>query len=153
MRSSQCGLVVETRAFGMSIGRCLNWSVKTRWWHVLLFAIGTTIGCALHLGPTVAANEPCGGKKGGINHCQGSTFICNDGSVSGSKKNCQSYMGGVSLMGSAAAEMTPTTSGSCTCNSGTYCTGPRAGISASRTTGRRAISGNDGQYLECHWTG
>ncbi|THK36774.1 hypothetical protein EHS39_17705 [Ensifer sp. MPMI2T] len=78
-------------------------------------------------GSVAAANEPCSGKKGGINHCQGSTFICNDGSVSGSKKDCQTYMGGVSLMGSTSAEMTPTTSGSCSCDSGTYCIGPRGG--------------------------
>ena len=32
--------------------------------------------------------EPCSGKKGGIDHCSGSKFICNDGSVSKSKKIC-----------------------------------------------------------------
>ena len=30
--------------------------------------------------------QPCSGKKGGINHCQGAKFICQDGSMSGSKK-------------------------------------------------------------------
>jgi hypothetical protein len=29
-------------------------------------------------------NEPCTGKKGGISHCQGDAFICNDGSKSAS---------------------------------------------------------------------
>ena len=38
--------------------------------------------------PAVASNTPCSGRKGGISHCQGSTFICNDGSVSASKRNC-----------------------------------------------------------------
>lgn len=85
------------------------------------------IGVALVFHGVATANEPCSGKKGGVNHCQGSTFICNDGSVSGSKKDCQSYMGGASLMGSTTSEMAPSASGSCSCNSGTYCVGPRGG--------------------------
>ncbi|MFT4020078.1 MAG: hypothetical protein QM666_01015 [Acinetobacter sp.] len=32
--------------------------------------------------------QPCSGKKGGINHCQGGKFVCNDGSISASKKVC-----------------------------------------------------------------
>ncbi|AXY60186.1 hypothetical protein [Acinetobacter sp. WCHAc010052] len=32
--------------------------------------------------------QPCSGKKGGISHCQGTKFVCNDGSVSQSKKVC-----------------------------------------------------------------
>jgi hypothetical protein len=35
-----------------------------------------------------ATNTPCSGRKGGVAGCQGETFICNDGSVSGSKKSC-----------------------------------------------------------------
>ena len=38
--------------------------------------------------PAIAANKPCSGKKGGISHCQGVNFVCNDGSISGSKKTC-----------------------------------------------------------------
>lgn len=30
-------------------------------------------------------NKPCIGKKGGISHCAGNKFVCNDGSISGSK--------------------------------------------------------------------
>lgn len=41
-----------------------------------------------------AANTPCSGKKGGISHCQGTTFACNDGSFSRSKKNCSVEFGG-----------------------------------------------------------
>lgn len=41
--------------------------------------------------PVSAANTPCSGKKGGISHCQGGKFICNDGSVSASKKICSGY--------------------------------------------------------------
>ncbi|MDQ9009040.1 hypothetical protein RFI36_04655 [Acinetobacter gerneri] len=32
--------------------------------------------------------QPCSGGKGGIKQCQGSKFICNDGSISASKKIC-----------------------------------------------------------------
>ena len=35
-----------------------------------------------------AANKPCSGKKGGISHCQGGKFVCNDGTISESKQNC-----------------------------------------------------------------
>jgi hypothetical protein len=31
--------------------------------------------------------------KGGIDHCAGSIFICNDGTASASKKDCQKYIG------------------------------------------------------------
>lgn len=36
---------------------------------------------------------PCSGNKGGINHCEGTQFICNDGKASGSKKDCTAFMG------------------------------------------------------------
>jgi len=36
-----------------------------------------------------AANKPCSGKKGGVSHCSGEKFVCNDGSISKSKKVCQ----------------------------------------------------------------
>lgn len=49
-----------------------------------------------------AANTPCSGSKGGISHCQGETFICNDGSVSASKKSCQAVFGGSNLIGAPA---------------------------------------------------
>ncbi len=37
---------------------------------------------------------PCSGKKAGISHCEGSQFVCNDGSVSKSTKDCSSYLNG-----------------------------------------------------------
>lgn len=37
---------------------------------------------------------PCSGKKGGISHCNGTQFVCNDGSESKSKKDCSSYING-----------------------------------------------------------
>lgn len=35
-----------------------------------------------------AANTPCSGKKGGISHCQNGKFVCNNGTISQSKKTC-----------------------------------------------------------------
>ncbi|MBJ9580866.1 hypothetical protein [Acinetobacter baumannii] len=32
--------------------------------------------------------QPCSGKRGGVSHCDGSKFVCNDGSISASKKIC-----------------------------------------------------------------
>jgi endonuclease G len=40
-----------------------------------------------------AANLPCAGNKGGVNHCEGSKFICNDGTASSSTKDCSVVMG------------------------------------------------------------
>ena len=88
-----------------------------------------------------AANSPCSGKKGGISHCVGSTFVCNDGSTSASTKDCSAYMGatsrGNSLKGNdSASEMAPT-SGNCSCRSGTYCVGPRGGHYCYSDSGRK----------------
>jgi endonuclease G len=41
-----------------------------------------------------SSGAPCSGKKLGISHCDGSQFVCNDGSVSRSTKDCSSYYGG-----------------------------------------------------------
>lgn len=84
-------------------------------------AAGFSVTCAL------AANTPCSGKKGGIDHCQGKTFICHDGSVSKSAKNCQATMGSMDLLGSEASDMTPAVGDDCSCRSGAFCTGPRGG--------------------------
>lgn len=43
---------------------------------------------------SVAGGKPCFGKKGGISHCEGSQFVCNNGSISKSKKDCSSYING-----------------------------------------------------------
>ncbi len=43
---------------------------------------------------TSLAAAPCSGKKAGISHCDGSQFVCNDGSVSKSVKDCSSYLKG-----------------------------------------------------------
>lgn len=43
---------------------------------------------ALALPVQARGREPCSGSKGGISHCQGGKFVCNDGSLSRSKKTC-----------------------------------------------------------------
>lgn len=48
----------------------------------------------LACGSAQATNYPCSGKKGGIAHCLGQYFVCNDGSTSQSKKDCRTYPGG-----------------------------------------------------------
>jgi hypothetical protein len=78
-------------------------------------------------GLATSANTPCSGKKGGIERCQGDTFICVDGSVSASKKSCIATMGSLSVIGSQDVDMAPTSSKACSCRGGTYCTGPRGG--------------------------
>lgn len=36
-----------------------------------------------------AARKPCSGKKGGVSHCtKDGKFVCNDGSISKSKRKC-----------------------------------------------------------------
>jgi len=76
--------------------------------------------------PAEAANYPCSGRKGGVSHCQGDTFVCNDGSVSASKKSCQIESGGSSQRLIPAV---PFSKGgeSCQCREGKYCVGPRGG--------------------------
>ena len=50
-------------------------------------------------------------RKGGIDNCQGETFVCRDGSVSVSKKSREATMGAAGLLNSDADEMQPTLSG------------------------------------------
>jgi hypothetical protein len=84
------------------------------------------------------ANTPCSGRKGGIDHCQGETFICRDGSVSASKKSCEATMGAAGLLSSDADNMQPTASGECPCREGSYCTGPRGGRYCISDTGNKS---------------
>ncbi|TBC09977.1 hypothetical protein ELH32_13480 [Rhizobium ruizarguesonis] len=89
-----------------------------------IFAAIVILGLAQSV---LAANTPCSGKKGGVAGCQGETFICNDGSVSASKRSCSATTGAVGLMGGAGHEMEPGAPGECSCRSAAYCTGPRGG--------------------------
>jgi len=51
---------------------------------LLLIGLATT---------THARNYPCSGSKGGVSHCEGATWVCNDGTASGSKRNCSAVHG------------------------------------------------------------
>ena len=73
---------------------------------------------------SVAANYPCSGKKGGVSQCDGPLFVCNDGSISGSKRNCSAELNGGS---SKALKATGNTASECPCGGGTLCTGPKGG--------------------------
>ncbi|EHP94202.1 hypothetical protein [Methylorubrum extorquens] len=46
---------------------------------------------------TEATNTPCFQSKGGVKACMGGKFLCNDGSISASKKTCSGYGGGGSV--------------------------------------------------------
>ncbi|WP_395501803.1 YdcA family protein [Ectopseudomonas mendocina] len=70
-----------------------------------------------------AANQPCSGKKGGIARCDGELWVCNDGSISGSKRNCSAAYGGSSAPLRAAGNV----ASECPCGTGVLCTGPRGG--------------------------
>ncbi|WP_373696608.1 hypothetical protein [Variovorax sp. EBFNA2] len=72
-----------------------------------------------------SANYPCSGGKGGVARCNGALFICNDGSISGSKKNCSSESGAPALNLVAPRRAAP--GGDCFCRSNNICTGPRGG--------------------------
>ncbi|WP_257229324.1 hypothetical protein [Pseudomonas sp. BMW13] len=85
----------------------------------------------------VAANTPCSGRKGGIAGCDGDLFLCNDGSISGSKKSCSAYMG----MGRAPAAVPQqllNSSGECTCGTSTFCTGSRGGVYCLTPSGKKS---------------
>ena len=74
-----------------------------------------------------AANYPCSGSKGGVAHCSGELFVCNDGSISGSKKVCTGPQGGGGAMRGLLAPPQAAGAGDCACRSGRICTGPRGG--------------------------
>lgn len=58
-----------------------------------------------------AANTPCSGSKGGIDHCDGDKFVCKDGSYSGSKKICSGYGNSKKTTKSTTKQKTPSTTG------------------------------------------
>ena len=80
--------------------------------------------CIALAGSAHAANTPCSGSKGGIAHCAGERFVCNDGSISASKRICTGYNAATPAALQPAAE---DTGSSCPCSSGRICTGPRGG--------------------------
>ncbi len=74
-----------------------------------------------------AANKPCSGSKGGISHCEGDTFICNDGSASASMRSCPAYTGTARLAAEPASPKPSASGNDCTCADNRFCTGPRGG--------------------------
>jgi hypothetical protein len=102
-------------------------------WAARSLAVAVLVG----LGQSAyTANTPCSGKKGGVSHCQGRTFVCNDGSVSGSKKDCAAELGTMSLMPSQ--QMREVDGKDCSCRSGQYCVGPRGGHYCLKDNGKKS---------------
>ena len=84
-----------------------------------------------------AANTPCSGRKGGISGCDGDFFLCNDGSISGSKKSCTAYMG-LGRVPVASPQKLLQTSGECACGTSTFCTGPHGGVYCLTPSGKKS---------------
>lgn len=82
-----------------------------------------------------AGNTPCSGKKGGIDRCDGELFLCNDGSISASKKSCSSIYGGNSQ---ARPQTLLQSADGCTCGTGSFCTGPRGGVYCLTPSGNKS---------------
>lgn len=82
------------------------------------------LSLVLLCGTALAGNTPCSGKKGGVSHCAGGKHVCNDGSISASKKVCSV---GATERQSFTAPKPTEAQGECPCSSGSMCTGPRGG--------------------------
>lgn len=102
-------------------------------------ALGLVIAAVLGLASfeAAAANTPCSGRKGGIAGCDGDLFLCNDGSISGSKKSCSTYMG-MGRAPAAAPQQLLDNSGECMCGTSTFCTGPRGGVYYLTPSGKKS---------------
>ena len=61
--------------------------------HVKLVGLAV-FGLVFSLSDASAMNTPCSGSKGGVKACQGSKFLCNNGTLSRSKRNCSGIGGG-----------------------------------------------------------
>lgn len=91
--------------------------------------------------PAYAGNTPCSGAKGGISRCDGDLFLCNDGSISGSKRNCSFYLDNPDNSSTQAApsiQRFNEASGECICGTGFFCTGQRGGVYCLTPTGRKS---------------
>jgi hypothetical protein len=101
---------------------------KRLWRYGLLLALLSTTGMG------VAANQPCSGKTGGIARCDGELFVCNDGSISASKRNCAAQRGS----GNGQPLRIRSADGDCACGSGALCTGPRGGQYCMTASGNKS---------------
>lgn len=113
--------------------------IRSRQVRKVSLCLSVVMAAALSLASleAVAANTPCSGRKGGIAGCDGDLFLCNDGSISGSKKSCSAYMG----MGRApatASQQLLNTSSECACGTSTFCTGPRGGVYCLTPSGKKS---------------
>lgn len=97
------------------------------------------IGAALGIPSleAIAANTPCSGRKGGIAGCDGDLFLCNDRSISGSKKSCLAYMG-IGRAPTVAPLQFLQNSSECMCGTSTFCTGPRGGVYCLTPSGKKS---------------
>ena len=82
-----------------------------------------------------AGNTPCSGRKGGVDRCEGELFLCNDGSISASKKSCSALYGGRSQ---ARPQTLLQNADGCACSTGTFCTGPRGGVYCLTPSGNKS---------------
>lgn len=101
------------------------------------FGLATLLLLALIKPTALAANTPCSGQKGGIASCDGELFLCNDGSISGSKKNCSAYFGQDSASSVQPQQLLDNTS-DCRCGTSTFCTGPRGGVYCLTPAGKKS---------------
>lgn len=85
-----------------------------------------------------AGNTPCSGRKGGVDHCQGERFICRDGSISASKKSCSATHRSLGLLGTSPHSAPATSTTTCDCRSGMFCTGPRGGRFCLSDSGKKS---------------
>lgn len=72
---------------------------------VVAAALAAFAALALSLPAQANGRQPCDRGAGGVSHCANGKFICNNGTVSGSKKVCSS--GNTSSRGSSTASNTP----------------------------------------------
>ncbi len=104
------------------------------------FCLAALAALALFPQMAMAANTPCSGSKGGISGCDGDLFLCNDGSISGSKRSCLAYMGKGATPSDARPQQILDDRNGCLCGSSTFCTGPRDGVYCVTPAGKKSYS-------------
>lgn len=108
---------------------------------ILLACVGALLALAT-FNAAAQGRAPCSGSKGGIERCVGDSFLCNDGSISASKKSCRGYLGSAAAgVGSARSLLSaprPAKAGDCSCRSGSFCTGPRGGVYCLTDSGNKS---------------
>ncbi|PND33161.1 hypothetical protein C1I89_11680 [Achromobacter pulmonis] len=98
--------------------------------------LGLLLLAVLFAASAHSANYPCSGKKGGVDRCVGTQFLCRDGSISASKRVCSNPDAGVSPLTSKPSPSGA--NGACSCGAGQYCTGPRGGTFCYTHSGKKS---------------